>query len=194
MPTTIVDTNALAGAVHQRPPKMYLRDLNTLERISAQFNPSQLEETLSVEWARLKPPGLSHEKLHYDHTANLKIKFDLIFDAMEAGDTTPMSEARKFLQSVCYAQKGAQNVAEGEPARVLFFWPNLMSLTCVISGGLSFKHTRFNRIGQPTYTTVSVSIEEIRDARLFAADVRQNGTQRTSTEVFDDAFARNGGT
>ena len=190
---TASPTASNAGAVSQRPPKMYIRDLTTLEKVEAQFNPTTLDETITVEWARLKSPGLSHEKLHYDHTTNHKVKFDLIFDSLEAGEVTSLDEARKFLLSVCYAAKGAQSVREGEAPRVLFFWPNFMSLTCVVSS-LNFKHTRFNVIGQPTYTTISVMIEEIRDARLFSEDVRQNGTQRTSTEVFDDAFARNGGT
>lgn len=191
---TLADANASAGAIAQRPPKMYIRDLNTLEQIAVQFNPAKLDESLAVEWAHLKPPGLSHEKLHYDHTGNHKISLELIYDSILDGDTKPLSEMRKFLLSLCYARKGAQSVREGEAPRLLFFWPALMSLTCVIKD-VKFSHTRFNNIGHPTYCVITLAIEEIRDARLFSEDVRQIGTQRTSTaQTETDPFAANGGT
>lgn len=175
---TLSEADSLLSAALQAPPKMYLQDLKTLETVEMQFNPEKLEETIAVEWARLKPLGLSHEVLQYDHTGNHKVAFELIFDALAAGGTDRMNVARRFLLSLCYSKKGAQTVSDGEATRVLFVWPGFMSLTSVITS-LKFTHTRFNVAAAPTLSACSVALEEIRDVRLFSEDVREMGTQRT---------------
>lgn len=183
--TTLEETNvAVAG---QKPLRMSIRDLNTAEVREVQFNPTTLEEAISVEWARLKPPGLSHEVLQYDHTGNHKIgPIELVFDALGPGGSVDiLDEWRKFLLSVCYSKKGAQSVREGEATRVLLFWPNFMSMTCVLTS-LKIKHQRFNLEARPTYYTATVAIEEIRDVRLFSEDVRTAGTIRASNSLFSD--------
>ncbi len=160
------------------PMVMYLSDLKTLETMQAQFNPAEFTESVKVVWARLSPPGLSHERLHYDHTENYKASFELTYDALvQTGDVDDNLDARKFLMSLCYARRGARTVSDGAPPRVLFVWPEMVSITAVITD-LKFKNTRFNRVGSATFFKVDVSLEEIRDERLFSEDVRRNGTQR----------------
>ncbi len=187
MATTLAEANANAGAAGQKPIRMSIRDLNTGELLEAQFNPTNLDESITVDWARLKPPGLSHEVLQYDHTENYKPgPLELVFDALGEGwSVDRIGEARKFLLSVCYSKSGAQSVREGEATRVLLFWPNLMSLTCVLTS-LKIKHSRFNLAGQPTYFVATVALEEIRDARLFSEDVRNSGTVRSANALFSD--------
>ena len=179
MPATIADVNAAGGAIQQRAPRMYLQDLQTLEIVEAQFNPAKLNEVLAVDWNRLVSPGNSHRRMQYSYTDNHKVTFELIFDALQAGNVTDMEDARRFLFSLCYAKKGAQNIREGEATRVLFVWPNLFTMTCVMTN-VAFEHTAFNLAGQPIYSTAKIAIEEIRDARLYSEDVRATGTQRTS--------------
>ncbi len=168
-----------AAALQQRAPRMYIQDLKTLEVLTAQFNPAKLDEVLAVDWTRLVVPGLSHRRHQYNYTDNHKFTFELIFNALEAGNVTDMAEARKFLLSICYSKRGAQNVNEGEASRVLFVWPNLCSMTCIVTN-VKISHTSFNLNGEPTFYTASLSIEEIRDTRLFSEDVRNDGTQRSS--------------
>jgi hypothetical protein len=125
-------------------------------------------------------PGSSHEKLHYDHTENHKVTFELTYDALTGdGAVDDNLDARKFLMSLCYAKRGARTVREGAPSRILFVWPEMISITAVISE-LKFKHQRFNAEGKSTFFKVDVSLEEIRDLRLTSEEVRQNGTQRVS--------------
>lgn len=170
------------------PPTMYLSDLRTLETMTAQFNPEQFEEVLKVVWARLPGPGSSHEKLQYDHTENHKFTFEMIYDALTGeGDVDGNLDARKFLQSLCYAKRGAVTVSDGAPPRILFVWPEMVSLTAAI-GELKFKHQRFNREGKSTFFKVDVALEEIRDVRLTSEEVRESGTQRVS-EIPKDAAA-----
>lgn len=180
---TLTDANAKWAALQQKPPKMYLTDLVTLETMTAQYNPDAFEEVVHVLWARLNPPGLSHSRLQYDHTENHKIQFELIYDALDGGDVDGNLDARKFLMSLCYSKRGAQNVADGQASRVLFVWPQFVSLTCVIDGELKIKHTRFGVDGRPTYFTASMQLSEIRDARLFSEDVRSTGTQRSAAPL-----------
>lgn len=158
---------------------MYLQDLKTLEIMEAQFNPAKLDEVIAIAWNDLVIPGLSHARKQYSHTKNHAISFELIFDSLAAGNVIDLDDARKFLISICYSKKGAQNVQDGEATRVLFVWPNLFSLTCVVTN-LKMSHTAFNLQGRPIYTTATLALEEIRDARLFSEDVRNDGTQRTS--------------
>lgn len=184
---TLSEANANQSAVGQKPLRMSIRDLNTTEVQEVQFNPTDLEEAISVEWARLKVPGLSHEILQYDHTGNLKIgPIVLTFDALGEGwSVDRLDDMRRFFHSVCYSKKGAQSVREGEATRVLLFWPNFMSLTCVLTS-LKIKHTRFNVQSRPTYYTATVALEEIRDVRLFSEDVRTSGTVRSANSLFSD--------
>lgn len=176
---TLAEVNAQFDALQQRSPKMYLQDLKTLEIMEAQFNPAKLDEVIAIAWNDLVIPGLSHARKQYSHTKNHAISFELIFDSLAAGNVIDLDDARKFLISICYSKKGAQNVQDGEATRVLFVWPNLFSLTCVVTN-LKMSHTAFNLQGRPIYTTATLALEEIRDARLFSEDVRNDGTQRTS--------------
>lgn len=156
------------------PPKMHLTDLVTLERLDVQFNPASVEDSIHVEWVKQKIPGLSHRKYQYDYTDNQKINLELIFDAFFTGDVTPLEEAKKFIQSLCYTK------AKGDTSRVLALWPGFFSLVCVVDGDVKTKTTRFNSEGQPTYITITLPLTEIRDERLTSENVRSLGLKRTS--------------
>src|SRR4051794_18296147 len=97
-------------AASQRPARMSLANLSTGESIDAQFNPSDLEESLEVNWARLVVPGLSHQPLQYVHTGNDKFTPELYFDAHDpTTDLERIQHVRRFLQSLCYPRRGAQS-------------------------------------------------------------------------------------
>jgi len=165
--------------VSRRPARMSIANVATGESIEAQLNPSELEEALEVAYNRLTIPGLSHQPLQFTNTGNLKLTFELMFEALEpAADLPRLLLARRFLQSLCYPPRGAQDVRSGGPPRALFIWPNLASLTCVITG-LTFKHQRFNLEGTPVQFSAKVTLEEIRDVRLTSEDVYLDGTERS---------------
>jgi hypothetical protein len=170
----------------QTPARMSIANVSSGESIEAQFNPTELEEALEVNWARLTVPGLSHQPLQFVNTGNLKFTLELLFEAHNpATDVDRNLRARRFLQSLCYPRRGAADVVGGGPPRVLFVWPTFVSLTCVIAS-LSFKYSRFNLAGTPIHFTAKLALEEIRDVRLLSEDVLANGTQRSG--------AGNGGT
>jgi hypothetical protein len=168
------------GKLSRTPERMQIMDLRTEQSLTVQFNPSELEETIKVEWARMAPPGFSHKRLHYVGTDNVEFSFELVVDAMIEGTTLEETlRTRQFLQSLCYAKRGAKNVLEGQAPRALFIWPNLITLTAVIDE-LAFKYERFHVSGAPTRYTVKVKLEEIRDVRLYGEDVLEGGSQRNA--------------
>ena len=170
-------------AASQRPARMSIANLATGESVEAQFNPTQLEEALEVNWARQTVPGLSREPLQFVSTGNTKFQMELNFEALEPGaDLDQLLRSRRFLLSLCYPPAGSQDVASGGPPRALFVWPGIVSLTCVIAS-VSFKYTRFNVAGTPTQFTARIGLEEITDIRLTSEDVLADGTQRSSAAL-----------
>jgi hypothetical protein len=166
----------LAG---QRPARMSIANVATGQSVDAQFNPADFEEALEVNWARQTVPGLSHQPLQFVNTGNAKFTLELNFEVQDpTTDLEQIHFARRFLQSLCYPRRGAEDVIGGGPPRALFVWPGVISLTCVLTA-LSFKYGRFNLDGMPVQFTAKVTLEEIRDVRLLSEDVLADGSQRS---------------
>lgn len=174
------DPTGLEGSLSAKPPKMYVQDLSTFEILEAQFNPTSLERIITVDFARLTIPGLSHRPIQYNFTDNGKMTVELVYDAQLDGCTVPgLIHAANFMESICYTKRGAQSVAGGQISRVLFKWPSIVSLTCVPTS-VKIKYERFNKEATPTYLRLTVALEEIRDARLFSEDVLDSGGRRSA--------------
>jgi len=157
--------------------------------LDAQFNPSELSETVSVVWNDLVVPGLSHERRHYSHTKSVAFKFDMAFDAfehLEVAAPDPFEQtgitagadfaesAQRFLHSLAYAPDG-----RGAPPRCLFYWPNFISLTAVVDE-VAFKYSDFARSGHLLRFVASLTLREIRDAHMSRMDVLVAGNRRAS--------------
>lgn len=163
----------------QKPARMSIANVATGESVEAQFNPTDFEEALEVNWARQTVPGLSHQPLQFVNTGNVRFTLELNFEAQDPNSNLEqMHFARRFLQSLCYPRRGAEDVVGGGPPRALFVWPTVISLTCVVTA-LSFKYGRFNLEGTPVQFMAKVTLEEIRDVRLLSEDVLADGTQRS---------------
>ncbi len=163
----------------ERPARMSIANVVSGDSVEAQFNPSEFEEALEVNWTRQTVPGLSHQPLQFVNTGNVKFTLELNFEVQDpATDLESIHQGRRFLQSLCYPRRGAEDVVGGGPPRALFVWPNVISLTCVVTA-LSFKYGRFNLEGTPVQFTAKVTLEEIRDVRLLSEDVLADGSQRS---------------
>jgi hypothetical protein len=171
--------------LHYIPERMALTNIETGDGITAQFNPEEITEKVVVNWNDLEIMGLSHQPKQYKSTKNAQIDFEMGFDAhsvrpvIQSGVavTDGPAYARRFLLHLCYSRREAQDVQGGAAPRVLFFWPELFSLTAVITS-VEFKHKRFIRTGKPVIFTAKVTIEEARVTRLFSEDVLTGGTMR----------------
>lgn len=172
--------------------------------ITAQFNPAEVERSIKVTWAELKPPGLPHSVLHYVGTESQGLKFSLYFDALKliggkksevrggfrqgeinAGNDVLTAgkkvivNALAFLESAAYppardAKGAGTGISTGAPPRLLFFWPNFLSLTCFLSS-LSYKTTDWDSTGAPIRITAEIDLREIGNVRLLTTDaIRKN--------------------
>ncbi len=168
------------------PRRMSLVNLNgdpsTLENeMEAQFNPTELDEKIAVNYNRLAIMGMSHKGLQYQQTDNMTWDFELAFRAFDnVGNRLPyLRFARNFLMSVCVPRRGSADVTGGAPPRLLFIWPNMITLTAVITS-LAFKHTFMGQDGTFYHSAAKITLEEMRDVRMFSEDILETGTQRGS--------------
>ena len=167
----------------KKPPRMTLTNLATGRGFSAQFNPTELEETISANYNELKVLGMSHAPLQYTGTSNWEGSFSLGFDALAAysgqtGEVATVWGARRFLMSLFYSSIEGQGVAGGDPPDVRLFWPTLLAMTVKLRTG-KFKHSRFNSRLQSCLFVVDVTVFEARDVRLYSEDVLDSGTMRS---------------
>lgn len=163
----------------QRPARMSIANLSTGESVEAQFNPTEFEEALEVNWARQTVPGLSHQPLQFVNTGNVKFSLELNFEAQDpTTNIEQLNRSRRFLQSLCYPKRNAEDVIGGGPPRALFVWPGVVSLNCVVAA-LSLRYGRFNLEGAPIQFTAKLTLEEIRDVRLLSEEVLADGSQRS---------------
>lgn len=155
---------------------MSMGDLTTGETRSAQFNPSELRETVQVTYARLVVLGFG-DVPQYSHTESIPFEFDLFCRADTPDETRDAEELRKFLFSLCYPRRGAQSVRQGAPPRVMFVWPSLVSLQAYVEQ-VEVRHQFFKQTGAPRIFTAGIKLREVSDVRIFSDVVRRNGTQR----------------
>lgn len=171
---------SLTGDARARPPRVSLTNLRSGETVEMPFTPEELVETITVNWAKKAVLGMSHEILQYGHTSNYSLDgLDFFHRATTEDEAKAIHEGRKFLLSLAYAPEGANGLRDGSPPRILFFWPKLVSLTCVLSN-IRITHTKFNVEGLTTVFRARFTIEEARNVRLTMEEVRAVGTQRSA--------------
>lgn len=161
------------------PTRMSIANLKTGDVLEAQFNPTEVQESLSVNYNELSVLGLSHQPTQYQSTGNQSFDFELAFFAFDARGNRldDIAYARRFLQSLCYSSRGAGDVLGGAPPRALFLWPALASLVCTVRS-LQTTFQQFNVLDYPVRWNTKVKLVEVRDGRIYSEDVLQSGTER----------------
>jgi hypothetical protein len=153
------------------------------------FTPVELVESVAVKWAKLAVVGMSHETLQYGNTSNYALDgLEFFFRGTTPEEVDAIHEGRKFLLSLAYAPEGAEGLRDGAPPRILFFWPQVVSLTCVL-GKIRISHSKFNREGRTTIFRARFDLEEARDVRLTMEQVRAQGTQRSAAAAEESGDA-----
>jgi hypothetical protein len=177
--------------------------------LKTSFNPASVEHTIKPKYAEHAIPGLSFERTHYTGTANQMFKFDLLLDYMvelyhlaSAGPTgtpsdprqqsTPgtfpdsyvdkVGDAYKFLQSLLYPKEGADGPSQLQPPEVLLFWPNAISLHCVL-WDFSAKWQKMLPTGHLASVMVSLTFKEVPKRRISMEDIRYKGTMRSEGQL-----------
>jgi hypothetical protein len=159
--------------------KVTLVNMRTMEEQPVLANPQDLETALEVNWNNLVVPGLSHEILQYRNTSN--VSFPLALECTEFDFSREvMDDFERFLEACCYPDYGAQGILQGAPPNILIVWPKVLSMTVVIKS-FNVKRTQFAADdGRCIRYTANLKVEEKRDGRLGASDVRARGMRRSA--------------
>lgn len=167
-----------------QPARMSLVNLVSGEQLDAQFNPEELQETIGAVYAKQVVPGLSHQVKQFVHTEDLSIAFTLFWSGHVGVERHALNQrARAFLHAACHPRTtNAGSIGRGGAPRLLFVWPELFSLTCVLTKA-SFAHRQFNARGASVNFSCAVTLEELRDAFLASEDVIELGTRRPAGRV-----------
>lgn len=160
------------------PRKMEIHNTETGEFIKMLFNPSEMEESITTNWTSKVVVGQSHERLQFVNTESDTFQFMLEYDALKLiarpGTTIgspAIVDAQQFLQSLGYP------TTDGAPPRVLLFWPNFMTMTCVVRSQ-RYRYQKWFADGSLARFSVELSVSEIRDVRLTSSQVRLLGLRR----------------
>ncbi|OGR04444.1 MAG: peptidoglycan-binding protein [Deltaproteobacteria bacterium RIFOXYA12_FULL_61_11] len=144
-----------------RPPRCVLVNVTTSESIECLFNPTQLNEKIQVVWNRLVVPGLSHQVLQYQSTANRQlsgIEFYLDkFFAAQCPNHPDIMGFQTFLRTLTVSSANARDFS---PPRVLFVWPGVLSFDCVLIE-VEFQYRQFAHDGSVLVYTATCTFEEL---------------------------------
>ena len=163
----------------QRAPRMTIINTETGETFRPQFNPTEIEEQIAVNFARQQVPGLSHEVMQFVNTGNRAFNFELFF---QLGSTTISSAGavnaqggfhhyvRSRLREFAYP-RAASGLVNAGPPRALLVFPGFITVQAYLLD-LSFKFQRFNVQNQPVAFTASTQWEEVRDTMRLSDEIR----------------------
>jgi len=172
--------------------------------LACPFNPASLEHSIKANWPELAPPGLSYKRMHYTGTDNQIFKFDLLLDYMvEVNAAQPtgapvqpapsapgvfpdayvnkVADAYAFIQSLHYPKALAQGPSNFHPPEVLLYWPNALSLHCVLME-MTARWEKMLPTGHLASVMCSLTFKEIPHEAITLEDVRVKGTLRTPAQ------------
>lgn len=159
-----------------RPPRCVLVNVTSGESMECLFNPTQLTEKVQVNWSRLAVPGLSHQVLQFQSTANpslagVEFYLDRFFATEQPGEPDIM-EFRSFIRALTVPPSGTEGVVETAPPRALFIWPEVLTVETVVTD-VEFQYRQVATDGRVLVYAATVTFEEILDVRVTSEELRE---------------------
>jgi len=172
--------------VTRYPVRGFLVDLNSGAEFGFPMNPTTLQESIAVQWNEQRVVGMSHPVLQYVGTGShnlpgVSFLCDRHMMSRERNRDVSVKDFlgfKRFLQSLTVPPRGTESVAGGAPPRVLFVWPEVVSLIVVVKS-VSFQHERFTQDGEPLRYVAQVTFSEIRDSRMTSEQLFNEGSIRS---------------
>ena len=158
-----------------RPPRCVLVNVTSGESMECLFNPTQLTEKVQVNWSRLAVPGLSHQVLQFQSTANrslagVEFYLDRFFATEQPGEPDIM-EFRSFIRALTVPPSGTEGVVDTAPPRTLFIWPEVITVETVVTD-VEFQYRQVAIDGRVLVYAATVTFEEILDVRVTSEERR----------------------
>lgn len=159
-----------------RPPRCVLVNVTSGESMECLFNPTQLTEKVQVNWSRLAVPGLSHQVLQFQSTANrslagVEFYLDRFFATEQPGEPDIM-EFRSFIRALTVPPSGTEGVVNTAPPRTLFIWPEVITVETVVTD-VEFQYRQVAIDGRVLVYAATVTFEEILDVRVTSEELRE---------------------
>lgn len=159
-----------------RPPRCVLVNVTSGESMECLFNPTQLTEKVQVNWSRLAVPGLSHQVLQFQSTANrslagVEFYHDRFFATEQPGEPDIM-EFRSFIRALTVPPSGTEGVVDTAPPRTLFIWPEVITVETVVTD-VEFQYRQVAVDGRVLVYAATVTFEEILDVRVTSEELRE---------------------
>ncbi len=159
-----------------RPPRCVLVNVTTGEPLECLFNPTQLTETLQVNWNRQVVPGLSHQVLQFQSTSNRQLTgvefyLDRFFANDQPGEPNIL-EFRAFLRALTVPPASTTGVLPTASPRVLLIWPNVVTIECIVAS-VDFQYRQLAVDSMLLAYAASVTFEEVLDRRVTSEDLRR---------------------
>jgi len=134
----------------------YIVDVVTRESLEFQYNPDEINDEKSTDFATIKVPGMSHPRYQYVAGEARKISFKVSFFK------GPVREKTAWLQSLLYPQH-EKTMLRNAPHKVLFFFGDLYpGVMCVVRQVRARYFHMFDRDNLlPQHAEVDLTLEEI---------------------------------
>jgi hypothetical protein len=146
----------------------YLVDVENRERLEFQYNPSEIGDDKSANYADIRIPGISHPKHQFVAGGNRRIVFKLF---LFKGN---VKQQVAWLQSLLYPVHSG-TMLKSPPHRVIFIFGELYpGIVCVVR---NVKARYFNLFDQnslaPQQAEVDVVLDEYVEQSINYNDIRQ---------------------
>lgn len=103
--------------------------------------------------------------------SGVEFYLDRYFAAEQPGDVNIL-EFRAFLRALTVPPEGTEDVAATAPPRVLFIWPEVVTVECVVAS-VEFTYKQLAVDGTVLVYAASVTFEEILDTRVTSEELRE---------------------
>jgi hypothetical protein len=143
-------------------------DVVTRETLQFQYNPDDITDEKSTDFATIKVPGMSHPRYQFVAGEARKISFKLSFFK------GPVKEKVDWLQSLLYPEH-AKTILRNAPHKVLFFFGDLYpGVLCIVRQVRTHYFHMFDVDSLlPQHAEVDLTLEEIVAKSVDYREVRR---------------------
>ena len=146
----------------------YIVDVVTRESLEFQYNPDEISDEKSTDFATIKVPGMSHPRYQYVSGEARRITFKVSFFK------GPVKDKVAWLQSLLYPQH-EKTMLRNAPHKALFFFGDLYPGTlCVVRQVRTRYFHMFDKDNLlPQHAEVELTLEEIVQKSVDYTEVRK---------------------
>ena len=146
----------------------HLVDVVTRESLEFQYNPDEITDDKSTDFATIKVPGMSHPRYQYVAGEARRINFRLTFFKGE------VKKKVAWLQSLLYPQH-EKTMLRNAPHKVLFFFGDLYAgVPCIVRQvRVRYFHMFDASNLLPQHAEVEITLEEIVNKSVSYSEVRK---------------------